>query len=515
MLFAQTLEKLDTPGVEFSALLPVLILLGGAIVLMVVGAFSSRTPRVPWHAAFTIATAVASIASAIPLWFRARDDGPLRVVADAVRVDGLTVFLGIVIAAGVILTALLADDYLRRERLDGPEAYVLLLLSAAGGVIMAGANDLMVLFLGLEILSIAVYVLAGIHVRRARSGEAALKYFVLGAFSSAFMLYGIALVYGATGSTNLTDIRSFLATNLLTNDIMLLAGFALLLVGLGFKVAAAPFHAWAPDVYDGSPSPFVAYMASGVKTAGFAAIIRIFVFGFSSYATDWKPIVYVLAVATLLVGSVLAVSQTNVKRMLAYSSIGHAGFVLVGIQAGTELGVQSAVFYLATYTFSVAGSFGVATIVGRTGDNAHALTDYRGLAKRSPLLAFAFLVFLLAQAGVPFTAGFWAKFWVIGAAVDARSFWLGLVAMISSVISAFVYLRIVLTMYGDDAEEGAPRFRLPAGARVAIGASVLATIGLGLVPGPLWDAARTAVRSTTAPVDVAPGTATDAAPPGN
>jgi NADH-quinone oxidoreductase subunit N len=486
---------IDTPGVEYSELLPILVTLGGALLLMVVGSLLPRRSKHAWHAGVTILTAAAAIGTSIPLWFRVRDDGPMRAVADAVRVDGLTVFLTIVIAAGVILTALLSDGYLRREKLEGPEAYVLLLLSAAGGMVMAGANDLLVLFLGLEILSIAAYVLAGIHVRRARSGEAAIKYFVLGAFSSAFLLYGIALTYGATGSTNFTDIRAFLAANLLTNDVMLLAGFALLLVGLGFKVAAVPFHAWTPDVYEGSPSPIVAYMASGVKTAGFAGLIRVFVFAFSSYRTDWQPIVYVVAVATLVVGAVLAVSQTNVKRMLAFSSISHAGFILLGVQAATERGTRAALFYLATYTFTVAGSFGVVTVVGRRGDNAHDLSEYKGLAKRAPLLAFAFLVFLLAQAGVPFTSGFLAKFYVIGAAVDARSFWLGLVAMLSSVISAYVYLRIVLTMYGDDADEGAPTYTVPGGARIALVAAVLVTIGVGLVPGPLTDAAKTATTS--------------------
>lgn len=509
MLLAQA-APIHTPPVQFSTILPVLILLGGAVALMVLGALLPRHPRASWHAAFAIAVAGASIASAVPLWFRARDDGPMLVLADAVRVDGLTVFFGIVIAVGVILASLLAAGYLRRERLEGPEAYILLLLSASGGVIMAGANDLLVLFLGLEILSIAVYVLAGIHVRRARSGEAALKYFVLGAFSSAFLLYGIALVYGATGSTNLTDIQSFLARNLLQNDVQLLAGFALLLVGLGFKVAAAPFHAWTPDVYDGSPSPVVAYMASAVKTAGFAGILRVFVFGFATYRVDWQPIVYVLAVATLLVGSVMAVSQTNVKRMLAYSSISHAGFILVGIQAATDRGVSAAAFYLATYTFTVAGSFGVATVVGRTGDNAHDLAEYRGLAKRSPLLAFAFLIFLLAQAGVPFTSGFLAKFGVLGAAVDARSFWLALVAMLSSVISAYVYLRIVLTMYGDDPEGARPKLDVPIGARIALVVAVAATVGFGILPGPLQQASRTAVTpATDAP---SPDAGTAAAP---
>ena len=496
-MFAEV-QKLATPNVEYSTLLPTLVLLGGALLLMVAGALLPRRPKYAWHAAFTIVTALASIGTAIPLWFRVRDDGPMSSVANAVRVDGLSVFLGIVIAVGVILSALLSAGYLKRERLEGPEPYVLMLLSASGGLMMAGANDLLVLFLGLEILSIAVYVLAGIHVRRARSGEAALKYFVLGAFSSAFFLYGIALVYGATGSTNLSEIHSFLAANLLNNDLMLVAGLALLLVGLGFKVAAAPFHAWTPDVYDGSPSPVVAYMASGVKTAGFAGMIRVFVYALSSYRVDWQPLVYVVAVATLLVGAVVAVSQTNVKRMLAYSSINHAGFILLGVQSGTINGTQAAIFYLATYTFTVAGSFGIATVVGRTGDNAHQLEDYKGLAKRSPLLAFAFLVFLLAQAGVPFTSGFLAKFYVLGAAIGAHSYWLALVAMLSSVISAFVYLRIVLTMYTDDAPEGTTKLTVPYGARIALCLSVLATIGFGIIPEPLHHAARTAATATTA-----------------
>lgn len=515
MLLAEV-QKLDTPNVEFSVILPVLLLLGGAILLLMVGALLPRRSKAPWHATAAIVTAGASIVSSVILWFRIRDDGPIAALGGAIRVDGLTVFLAIVIAAGIILTALLADGYLRRESLEGPEAYVLLLLSGSGGVIMASANDLVVLFLGLEILSIAVYVLAGIHIRRARSGEAAMKYFVLGAFSSAFLLYGIALVYGATGSTNLTVIQSFLATNILENDVTLLAGFALLLVGLGFKVAAVPFHSWAPDVYDGSPSPVVAYMASAVKAAGFAGMIRVFVYGFGLLRADWQPMVYILAVATLVVGSVLAVSQTNVKRMLAYSSISHAGFILMGVQAATDDGVSATLFYLATYTFTVAGSFGVATVIGRAGDNAHDLTDYQGLAKRSPFLAFSFLIFLLAQAGVPLTSGFVAKFGVLGAAIDARSFWLALVGMLSSVISAYVYLRIVLTMYGDDADDDAPaRYDVPMGARLAVGAAVIVTLGLGFYPQPLQSASDTAAEIDTRPVQPSADTAPQASVPGS
>ncbi|MCU1370727.1 MAG: proton-translocating NADH-quinone oxidoreductase, chain [Ilumatobacteraceae bacterium] len=489
-------ERLSTPSVEWSVMLPVLILLGGAVVLMIVGALTPRRPKLPWHAGLTVVIALGSIVASVFLWWRVRDDGPIAAVSDAVVVDGLSLYLGVAILCSVVLAALLAHGYLRREKLEGPDVYVLMLLSAAGGLVMCGANDLLVLFLGLEILSIAVYVLAGIHVRRARSGEAALKYFVLGAFSSAFFLYGIALVYGATGSTNFTKIQTFLAGNLLTNNVMLLAGFALLLVGLGFKVAAVPFHAWTPDVYEGSPSPVVAYMASGVKVAGFAGMIRVFTYTFSTYEADWQPMIYALAVATLVVGALFAVSQTNVKRMLAYSSISHAGFILIAIQASSTQGTRAALFYLATYTFMVAGSFGVVTVVGRAGDNAHDLSDYSGLARRSPLLAFAFLVFLLAQAGVPFTSGFLAKFGVIGAAVEARSFWLALIAMLSSVISAFVYLRIVLAMYDREAEVTGPRLTVPLGARAAILIALLVTIGVGLVPEPLAHVTRTAVRIT-------------------
>ena len=499
-LMAQAAPRINTPPVVWSALLPVLIMLGGALVLLVAGALLPRRTSFGWHAVVTIFTAAGSIAAAVALWFRTSDDGPLIVVARAVRVDGFSVFFTVVIAAGVILAALLMDGYLRREELEGAEPYVLLLLSASGGLVMASANDLVVMFLGLEILSIAVYVLAGLHVHRLRSGEAAIKYLVLGAFSSAFFLYGIAMVYGATGTTNLSGIRSFLANNVLSESGLLLAGFALLLVGFGFKVAAVPFHSWSPDVYQGSPTAVVVYMSSAVKAAGFAGLLRVFIYAFGTYRVDWQPIIYGLAVLSLLVGSVLAIVQTDVKRMLAYSSISHAGFILVGVQAASVRGVSAAMFYLAAYTFMIAGSFGVATVVGRRNDGHHRLSDYQGLARREPLLAFTFLVCLLAQAGVPFTSGFLAKFYVLGAAVSAHSYALALIAMLSAVISAFLYLRIITTMYtspdtSDEAEAAPrpPRLPVPAAARIALFITVVVTIGIGVIPGPLHDASRHAV----------------------
>ena len=513
-------DPITTPHVAWRALVPFLVLVGGASLLLVAGALTRRRPVRGVYSLFTVVTAGAAIVTAIPLWREVQDGdrGPFRAVAGAISVDGFSVFLTVVICASVILAALLADGYLRRERMDGSELYVLTLLSASGGVIMASANDLIVLFLGLEVLSIAVYVLAAMHVRRVESQEAAMKYFVLGAFSSAFFLYGIALVYGATGTTNLGEIFGASHVSLVSGGnvvaqltareptALMLAGFALLLVGFGFKVAAVPFHSWTPDVYQGAPSPSVAYMASGVKAAGFAGLLRVFVTAFAAYSADWRPYVYALAVATLLVGSVLAVVQTDVKRMLAYSSISHAGFVLVGVQAASDRGVAGALFYLVAYTFMVAGSFGVVTLVGQRGDSHHSLDDYKGLSARRPLLALAFTVFLLAQAGVPLTAGFFAKFYVLSAAVASRSYALAVVAMVSAVIAAFLYLRIIVAMYmsGDEAEAAGaapagPRPRVPFAAGLALTICVGFTVVFGFLPSPVDHASRDAVPVVGAP----------------
>ena len=493
-----------TPAVDWWALGPMLALVGGALLLMLLTSFVRSRLFPGAYALITSASAITAIGLSVYLWNRVQDAdrGPYSTLDGALGVDGFSVFATIVLASGVVLSALLIDGYLRREDLDGVEAYALVLLSASGGVVMAQANDLIVLFLGLEILSLAVYVLAALHLRRVTSQEAGLKYFILGGFASAFLLYGIALIYGGTGTTNLTRIVELFSTSVLENDGLVLAGLALVVVGLGFKVSAVPFHFWTPDVYQGAPTPMVAWMASGVKVAGFAGLIRVFVLGFQAYSVDWQPLLFGLAVATLLVGSVLAVVQTNVKRMLAYSSIAHAGYVLVAVQAATDDGVQAALFYLAAYTFMVAGTFGVVTLVGRKGDGHHALDDYRGLGRERPLLALALTLFLFAQAGVPLTSGFFAKFYVITAAVDAGSTWLAVVAMIAAVIAAFLYLRIIVAMYMGD-EEAAPggaKVAVPVGAAVALTLCVVVTIGVGVWPGAISHWAQDAV-----PVLVASG----------
>lgn len=525
------------PQVVWSLLWPVLVLALGGVLLVTVTSLVPRLRGNGFPAAWTALTAVVAAGFLIPVWQRvnvstasgktAGVEGPQLLVAKALAVDSFTVFITGVICIAVFFAALLLDDYLRREGLDGPEWYVLLLMSAAGGVILASANDLILTFLGLEILSIAAYVMAALQLRRLDSQEAGFKYFILGALASAFFLYGIALVYGATGYTSLPSIAAAVGNgpgglSPRTDSSLILAGMAMLLIGFAFKVSAFPFHWWTPDVYQGSPTPVVAYMASGVKVAAFAGMARVFFVGLGPYIDDWRPVVATLAVLTLVMGAVLALAQRNVKRMLAYSSINHAGFILVAVHSASSpgsasiLGSQALLFYLLAYTLMVVGTFGVATVVGGPGDGNHDLDDYRGLSKRRPVLAGMMAVLLFSQAGVPFTSGFFAKFRVIAAAATDGSYVLAGVAMLSAVVSAVLYLRIVVSMFlVEAADELEPEpgadvdlsggggvatlvrtpVRAPAAAAVlAVGLAAAMTIVLGLLPnlggGVLTDAAR-------------------------
>lgn len=498
--------RIVTPSIDWSALWPVIVLALGAVLLLTFSSLLRGKPLKGIYAVYTVVVAGAAMATAVPLWGKVQGwtevgrlsidppYGPFTTAGGAIGVDGFGVFVIFVICSAVILGALLADDYLRREGLDGPELYVLMLLSASGGVLMAMANDLLVLFLALETLSIAVYALAAFHRKRAQSQEAGLKYFVLGGFSSAFFLYGIAMVYGATGTTNLIQIKDLLSQSIALHNSLLLVGFAMLLVGLGFKVAAVPFHSWSPDVYDGSPTPVTAFMASGVKAAAFAGLIRVFYLAFGQYAADWQPVIYALAVLSMVGGSVLGIVQTNVKRALAYSAISHAGFILMAVEAATPGGVSAALFYLATYTFMVAGSFGIATLAGRRGDGLHTFDDYRGFSRTNPVLAGMFVVFLLGQAGVPFTSGFVAKLYTVIAAVDAGSWILAVIAVVSAVIAAVIYLRIIVTMYMAEGDDGGTepvvageRIKIPFAAGLGLVVCLLATIGFGILPNGLTE----------------------------
>jgi len=494
------MSTVEYPSIDWLAITPLIILLGGMLVTLVVAALTPVWRR----GTYALATAVLVVPTVIVemvLWNRIGHEGPVSIINDALSIDRFAILVWIAIAIAVALVSLSTAEYLRREDLDGPETYALYVCAALGGMIMASANDLIVLFLGLETLSIALYVLAASHRRRAESQESGLKYFVLGGFASAFFLYGIALLYGASGTTNISAMGEAFAGGVLTgnDDAMLLAGVALLLVGLAFKVAAAPFHFWTPDVYQGAPTPVTSFMASVGKLAAFAAMLRVLVVALGNRADDWRPVIWVLAVASVVIGSVLAVVQSDVKRMLAYSSISHAGFILIGVEAaghGNADGVASSLLYLVLYGVLVIGSFTVVALVARTGDANTGVGAFRGLGRERPLLALAMTGFVLAQAGMPVTSGFIAKFSVIKAAADSESYAVAIVAMVASVIAAVLYLRIMINMWMADPESGdesreAVRVPLTAGVVVALGAAF--TLFAGIFPGWLIDATRDAV----------------------
>jgi NADH-quinone oxidoreductase subunit N len=442
-----TSQGIAVPTIRWLSILPPVIMIGGAVVLLGLASLVRSPLRVRVSTIATVVISGGALGVALWQWSDVQAHGAHTYIKQAVVMDGFSVLVTMLVAIAMLLSALVADGYLRREGVHGAEFHVLAMVSASGAMVMAMANDLIIVFLGLEILSIALYVLAAFNYKRAASGEAALKYFILGGFSSAIFVYGIALTYGATGSTNLTQIADFLSKNVVLSNGLLLAGLALMLVGFAFKIAAVPFHMWTPDVYQGAPSPVTGFMSAVAKAGAFAAMLRVLFSSFGVVSTDWRPIVYGLAVLSLILGAFVALRQRDVKRMLAYSSINHAGFILLGVVAGTARGASAALYYLFVYMFMTVGSFAVVTVLGRDGDADHDLSRYRGLAARQPVLALALAVLLLAQAGAPFTTGLWAKVQVVFAAIEAGDVPLGVIAMVTAVVAAYFYLRLAVLMY--------------------------------------------------------------------
>ena len=492
MVFAATL---DGPSIPWIELIPILSLLAGTCFLLLVGSLVPTWPRRGYAWVTGISTTVALVANAIK-WNNLYYKKGATFFADAIAIDRFSVLASITICLAVIFGALMLSAYLVRMNADGPELYALLLTSAIGALVMVSANELIVLFLGLETLSLSLYLLAASNRDREQSQEAGLKYFILGGFSSAFFLYGVALIFGSTGSTKISGIGEVLSGSIsvANTDAMLLVGIGMLLVGLGFKVSAAPFHIWTPDVYEGAPTPVTAFMASAGKVAAFAALIRILVVGLEQRVDDWRPVVWALAILTVFAGSILAVVQTNVKRMLAYSSISHAGFILVGVEAAGHVGgdgIATSMNYLAIYTVLVMGSFAIVLAMSGNTDGETNLSDFKGLAKRRPALALAFTVLLFAQAGVPLTAGFVSKFAVIKSAVEADSYVLAIAAMVAAVIGAYLYLRIAVSMW---LEEPASEDEITVDPAVVavIAIAVIATLVIGFFPELLLQATRLA-----------------------
>jgi NADH-quinone oxidoreductase subunit N len=479
---------LNVPSIHYLVIAPVLIFFGASLLLLVASAMWRRA--VP-HVVSTTVSVAASLAVLVVTFFQWHEldtHGATTAVAHAVVLDGFSVVATAVVAVCCALASLVAHDWLGREHLRGAEYQILALASTAGAVLMTQANDLIVIFLGLEILSLGLYVLVALDRRKTESAEASLKYFILGGFASAIFIYGAALLYGATGSTNLTSVSYFLGSNVLVHPGLLLAGGALLLVGFAFKIAAVPFHMWSPDVYEGAPTPVTGFMAAVVKVGAFAALIRVMISGLGTQLGAWHPILWSLIVLSTVVGATLAVPQRTAKRLLAYSSINHAGFILLGVWAADERGIAASLFYLATYAPVVVATFAIVTVMGGVGDEGHALESYRGLARRQPWLGASLAVLLLTQLGAPLTAGFVAKYSVLAAAVDVGGAPLALIALISAAVAASVYLRWTVVLYADtddDADLGASRVVVPTGTRVVIGVGVAVALVLGVWPGPL------------------------------
>lgn len=406
-----------------------------------------------------------------------------------VIVDGFATFFRVLVIAVGILTIFASTHYLRQERANAGEYYALVVFSVVGQCVMVTANELIMVFIGIEISSIATYILAGYLRDDKRNNESALKYFLLGSFATAFLLYGIAWIYGVAGTTNLAEIRRVLMSPEVAPSMALVGlSAALMFVGFAFKVSAAPFQVWAPDVYQGAPAPVSAFMSAGPKAAAFAVFIRVYVTAFGPIANRWEPIVWFSALLTMFIGNFAALTQSNIKRLLAYSSIAHAGYVMVAVTANTEIATAAAMFYLAAYALMNVGAFAVVTYFARQGERYVNVDDLAGLGFKQPAVAAMLTIFLLSLIGVPLTAGFFGKFYIFKAALDSNLIWLTVLGLLNSAVAAYYYLRVIVVMYmhePGEATAGAPA--LSPGLRLTMLASAVGTVLLGIFPSLLLD----------------------------
>lgn len=493
----------DAPDIRLGGIAPEIVLSAGALLLLLFDAFLGdrltamrRSVRPARPLLPVLSTLILGLAGtfAFDAWQRVAERGPRLQLGSMIVEDGFATFVKILLVIFALLTVWAARDYLVREGTEEAEFYALVLFATAGMMLMASAADLLVLFIALETFSLSLYVLVGFRRRGSGSQESALKYFLLGSFSSAFLLLGIALAYGAVGSTNLYSgsefgdpegIVQFLRTTPAAGTDLLILAAGLLVVGLAFKIAAVPFHMWTPDAYQGAPAPVTGFMAAATKLAAFAAMLRLFDAVLLPLKWDWQPLLIGLAVVTMVAGSVLAVVQEDLKRVLAYSSIAHAGFLLIGLVAASDRGVSGTLFYLAVYGASVLGAFAVIAVVAGEGERRIRLSDLRGLFLERPVLAAALTLFLLSLAGVPLTAGFVGKLLVFSAAVETGYAWLVVVGAGASAIAAFFYLRVLVVMYMEESEQIAAPAPMGPLSGVVIGITALATLGLGILWGPL------------------------------
>lgn len=490
-----------TPDINLTLIAPELIIGVAGVLAMMVDAFARRGQR--WLTGGLSIVALL-LAGASSIWLGSAWTGPHSAFNGMIVLDELRLSFTLIFVVVSLLTVLIASAWIDTEKLPAGEFHVLLLFATCGMMLMASAGDLVIVFLGLEILSIATYVMAGFRRTDVRSNESSLKYFILGSLASAFLLYGIALVYGGTatdtlpGTTNIAMIAGRLNHSLYPP--LLLAGAAMMLVGFGFKIATAPFHVWTPDVYEGAPTPVTAFMAAGPKAAGFASFMRVFVFGFPLAAVlastggyahkSWLVALAIMAALTMTVGNVVAIAQNNVKRMLAYSSIAHAGYALVGfVAAGAApdaeqrgAALTSVAFYLLTYAVMNMGAFAIITLVARGNDRHNAVDDYNGIGFLSPVLAFSLSLFLLSLLGMPLTAGFMGKVMVFTTAVRQGYTWLVVIGVLNTAISAYYYLRLIVVMFFRERNAPWDPPRIPASVALALVITIAGVFYLGLFP---------------------------------
>jgi NADH-quinone oxidoreductase subunit N len=467
----------------------VVVTIAVVVILLSEVGWKPGAPVWGWLAAFGVGGAgTLSVAQ----WLAGRGGDAELYFSDMVVVDGFAAFAGMVIYVLTGLALLGGWDLITRLGSRGAEFVALVLLAATGMHLMAASANLIMLFIGLEVASISLYVLAGFTRDRVDADEASLKYFLLGAFASAVFLYGVALFFAATGTVSIYEAEQFLGGVILLKPGLLLAGIALLLVGLGFKVSSAPFHVWSPDVYQGAPGGITGFLSAGAKVAGFAALARVLVVPLDTYIDDWAPALAVLAVVSVVVGTLFAIAQNDIKRMLAYSSVAHAGFISMALLAG-DAGVGDMWFYVATYAVQVIGAFTVASLISGPTAGRSPLADYAGLGKRSPWLAATMTLMMLAMAGIPLTAGFAGKAAVFRAAIDADYLWVVILAVIATVAGLFFYLRVIVLMYMEPGPEPADAPGVGWGARITLFVASAATVVFGVAPWPLLDVVRDAI----------------------
>ena len=462
-------------SIDLIALAPVIVLSVFAMMVLIVDLFGGRNKTL-----LVFISLVGLLMTAISAF--AKNPIPAYSFNDSYIVDHLSLFFICIFTISSALAILLSVEYNEREGIRAGEYYALILFCTVGMILLASSTDMIMIFLGIEIVSICLYVLAGIRRGNLASNEAALKYFLLGAFATGFLLYGMTLVYGSTGSTNLFEIADFVKSPSAQSNPLLLMGLVLLIIGFGFKVASVPFHMWAPDVYQGAPTPVTAFMAVGPKAAAFAAFFRVFAEAFPEMAPSWEVLLSSIAVLSMFFGNLGAIMQTNIKRMLAFSSISHAGYILMAVIAKNSLGASSLLFYMLAYAFTTFGIFGIVILLGRKGEENLEIENYSGLAYKHPIIALSMTVFLLSLAGLPPFAGFIAKFYIFSAAVQEGLITLVIIAVLNSAISFYYYLKVVVFMYMKE-PEAEFRISLTPLTLFVVFVGVIATVSLGIFPG--------------------------------